>query len=220
MANGLVQCTSITRTLSFSRSWSTDTGGLLAVASQVVRQRVSTRLPRRSSGLDSWLSCLMSASNNPVFSWDRRVEFAETDAAGIVHFSSFFLYMEQAEHAMFRHFGWTVFPRSQGPLGSDLYTWPRVHCSCDYRSPAFFEDLLSIDLHIDRIGAKSITYRHVVRRSSEILAEGKITAVCSRVDPKSHEICSCEIPEPMISKLKTLAYPSTGTSSDHLPPRA
>jgi len=162
----------------------------------------------------------MSASNNPVFSWDRRVEFAETDAAGIVHFSSFFLYMEQAEHAMFRHCGWTVFPRAQGPQGSNLYTWPRVHCSCDYRSPAFFEDHLSIDMYIDRLGVKSITYRHVIRRSSEILAEGKVTAVCSRVDLKTHAIHSCEIPEPILSKLKNLASMSAATPSDHLPPRA
>ena len=32
----------------------------------------------------------------------RRVEFSETDAAGIVHFSNFFRYMEGAEHAFLR----------------------------------------------------------------------------------------------------------------------
>jgi acyl-CoA thioester hydrolase len=31
----------------------------------------------------------------------RRVEFSETDMAGIVHFSNFFRYMETAEHAFF-----------------------------------------------------------------------------------------------------------------------
>ena len=35
----------------------------------------------------------------------RRVEFAETDAAGIVHFSVFFRYMEEAEHALWRNAG-------------------------------------------------------------------------------------------------------------------
>lgn len=39
----------------------------------------------------------------------RRVEFVETDAAGIVHFSSFFVYMEQAEHELLRHLGLNVF---------------------------------------------------------------------------------------------------------------
>ena len=32
----------------------------------------------------------------------RRVEFSETDMAGIVHYSNFFRYMEAAEHGFFR----------------------------------------------------------------------------------------------------------------------
>ena len=35
----------------------------------------------------------------------RRVEFAETDMAGIVHFSNFFRMMEATEHAFFRSLG-------------------------------------------------------------------------------------------------------------------
>jgi len=179
-------------------------------ASPVARQRASTRLPRRSSELVSWLSCLMSASSFPVFTWNKRVEFAETDAAGIAHFSSFFVYMEQAEHALFRSCGWSVFPR---PARSSLdpaksppsLTWPRVHCSCDFQAPAIFEDQLTIDIYIDRIGTKSISYRHVVRRNAEILAEGKITVVCSLVDPTTHRILSCEIPDYIRDKLQSLS---------------
>jgi acyl-CoA thioester hydrolase len=35
----------------------------------------------------------------------RRVEFSETDMAGIVHYSNFFRYMEAAEHEFFRSLG-------------------------------------------------------------------------------------------------------------------
>lgn len=42
------------------------------------------------------------ASMSEVFKTKRRVEFRETDMAGIVHFSNFFAYMEQAEHALLR----------------------------------------------------------------------------------------------------------------------
>ena len=45
-----------------------------------------------------------------AFSFERRVEFCETDSAGIAHFSSLAIYMEQAEHALFRSLGLTVFP--------------------------------------------------------------------------------------------------------------
>ena len=39
------------------------------------------------------------------FVYHRRVTFAETDMAGIVHFSNFYRYMEEAEHAFLRSRG-------------------------------------------------------------------------------------------------------------------
>jgi YbgC/YbaW family acyl-CoA thioester hydrolase len=146
----------------------------------------------------------MSASSKPLYSWDRRVEFAETDAAGIVHFSSFFVYMEQAEHALFRHCGWTIFPQQRDDLRAPLYTWPRVHCSCDYRAPAVFEDILSIDVFIERLGTKSVTYRHLIRRGTEVIAEGRVTSVCSRVDPITHQISGVVIPDHFRQKFQSL----------------
>jgi 4-hydroxybenzoyl-CoA thioesterase/acyl-CoA thioester hydrolase len=139
----------------------------------------------------------MSASSLPIFTWERRVEFSETDAAGIAHFSSFFIYMEQAEHALFRHCGWSIFPsRSETtPPESLIVSWPRVHCACDFKGPAFFEDQLSIDLSIERLGNTSITYRHVIRRESSILAIGRVTTVCSRVDSRTHQMTAYPIPD-------------------------
>ena len=43
-----------------------------------------------------------------VFKTERRVEFRDTDAAGILHFTSYFAYMEEAEHALLRHLGTSV----------------------------------------------------------------------------------------------------------------
>lgn len=154
----------------------------------------------------------MSASNSPIFTWDRRVEFAETDAAGIVHFSSFFVYMEQAEHALFRHCGWTIFPQKRDDLRAPLYTWPRVHCSCDYKSPAVFEDILSIDVGIERIGSKSMTYRHVIRRGPQVIALGLVTAVCSKIDPITHQISSSVIPDEYRNKFQELIAASGSAS--------
>ncbi|HCE02754.1 MAG TPA: acyl-CoA thioesterase, partial [Acidobacteria bacterium] len=42
------------------------------------------------------------------FRLTRRVQFYETDSAGIVHFSVFFRYMEEAEHAMWRAAGLSI----------------------------------------------------------------------------------------------------------------
>ncbi len=72
----------------------------------------------------------------------RRVEFSETDMAGIVHYSNFFRYMETAEHGYFRSLGYSVVTdHFETPVG-----WPRVHAECDYRHPLRFEDEVEIHL--------------------------------------------------------------------------
>ncbi len=104
----------------------------------------------------------------------RRVEFAETDAAGIVHFASLMIYMEQAEHAFLRSLGLSVFPKRGEEFTG---TWPRVQASCEFFAPARFEDELTVLLEIDRIGGSSVTYRMELERSGEAIAKGTMTSV-------------------------------------------
>ena len=162
----------------------------------------------------------MSASSSPIFTWHRRVEFSETDAAGIAHFSSFFLYMEQAEHALFRSLGLSVFAKhsaspyeNAGGLNPLDVTWPRVHCSCDFSAPAFFEDNLTIDVLIDRLGSKSLNYKHIISRSGELIATGHITTVCSQVDSQSLRLVSCPIPDGIRKQFQSLIDMSTTAPS-------
>ena len=49
-----------------------------------------------------------------VFKTSRRVQFRDTDAAGIVHFSVFFTYMEQAEHEFLLSVGLGVISEQDG----------------------------------------------------------------------------------------------------------
>jgi 4-hydroxybenzoyl-CoA thioesterase/acyl-CoA thioester hydrolase len=102
------------------------------------------------------------------------VEFAETDAAGIVHFASLMIYMEQAEHAFLRAMGLSVFPK---PGDAFAGTWPRVQVACEFFAPARFEDELTILVQIDRIGGSSVTYRMELERSGEPIAKGTMTSV-------------------------------------------
>ena len=44
----------------------------------------------------------------------RRIEFRDTDAAGIVHFSAFFYYMESVEHEFLRQLGLSVLGGGRG----------------------------------------------------------------------------------------------------------
>src|SRR2546423_13926804 len=63
----------------------------------------------------------------------RRVQFSETDAAGIVHFSCFFRYMEDAEHALWRANDLRIHT-AESAIG-----WPRVAASCEFHRALKFE---------------------------------------------------------------------------------
>jgi acyl-CoA thioester hydrolase len=115
----------------------------------------------------------------PAFRTTRRVEFRDTDAAGLVHFSVFFNYMEQAEHEYLRHVGLSVlYCDEQGPI-----SWPRVAASCEYTGAVKFEDLLDIELRVERLGSKSVTYGFTFTHAGRLVATGRITAVCCRLEP-------------------------------------
>lgn len=138
-----------------------------------------------------------------MFRTTRRVEFCDTDAAGIVHFSRFFIFMETAEHEMLRSVGLSVLQAE----GDHHLSWPRVSVSCDYRQPARFDEILTIEVSIDRLGSKSVAYSFRFLRDDVLLATGKTTAVCCLIQhgelPKS-----MEIPAAIREKLAPLVTPS------------
>ena len=113
------------------------------------------------------------------FRTTRRMEFHDTDAAGIVHFSRFFLFMEAAEHELLRSLGLSVMQ----PSGTGHLSWPRVATACEYQHPAHFEEILEIEVSVARLGAKSVTYAHRFLCEGQLLATGTMTAVCCQLEP-------------------------------------
>jgi 4-hydroxybenzoyl-CoA thioesterase/acyl-CoA thioester hydrolase len=133
---------------------------------------------------------------------DRRVEFRETDAAGIAHFASFFGYMEEAEHAMLRDLGLSV----MADYGDYHISWPRVSAKCDYRSPARFEEILRTEVSVLRLGTKAVTYgfRFTIaapQQEVRLVAEGEIVAVCCRFEA-GEPPQSIAIPAEMVERLR------------------
>jgi acyl-CoA thioester hydrolase len=104
----------------------------------------------------------------------RRIEFSDTDVGGIAHFSRFFVFMETAEHEFLRALGTSVHVDVDG----QKIGWPRVSATCEYLSPARFEDVLDIHLKVLRKGAKSMTYGFEITRDGTPVARGQLTSVC------------------------------------------
>ena len=113
------------------------------------------------------------------FHTHRRIEFADTDMAGIVHFARFMVFMEAAEHEFLRSLGLSVHLEHQG----NIYSWPRLACQCDYTKPVRFEQELDIRVAIKRLGNKSITYEFHFAKDNEPVAYGTLTAACCICNP-------------------------------------
>ena len=125
----------------------------------------------------------------------RRVQFADTDMAGVLHFANYCRYMEEVEHAFWRSLGLSVLCRA----GEDDISWPRVAVHCEYLAPAHFEDELELVLTIGKIGAKSIAFEVGFFRDEQPLARGSITAACCRM--KAGRFRAVPIPDSLRSAL-------------------
>ena len=132
------------------------------------------------------------------FLTSRLVVFHDTDMAGIMHFASFFLYMESAEHELYRSLGLSLHEEIDG----ELISFPRVSASCDYSAPARCEESLDIAVAVTRIGAKSVSYEFRFTREGTLLAIGKMTSVCCRVVPGQAPV-SRPIPAPIAEGLRS-----------------
>jgi YbgC/YbaW family acyl-CoA thioester hydrolase len=108
-----------------------------------------------------------------TFRTTRRIEFADTDMAGLVHFARFFTFMESAEHAFLRSLGLSVVMEWDG----ETVTFPRVHASCDFVKQVRFEDELEIELAVEAVGRKAIHYAVEMRLGKDVVARGKLTSV-------------------------------------------
>lgn len=137
-----------------------------------------------------------------VFEHRKRVEFCETDAAGIVYFASYLSYMEQAEHALYRSIGTSVMFRHQPPHGNDQRAgFPRVHCEASYSGVARFEDELVVRVRVRKLGTSSVTYAFTVLRTDNAeICEGSITAVCCELTGGT--LKSMPIPQDIRSSLE------------------
>ena len=128
------------------------------------------------------------------FKFVRRVEFADTDLAGIMHFSNFFRFMEAAEHAFHRSLGFSIHHRQ----GEQLFGWPRVDAQCQFRRPLRFEDEVEVHVIVKEKDKKSITYEFVFRKlngeAPAEVARGTSTAVCVAFDSATGTMKAAPIP--------------------------
>ena len=129
------------------------------------------------------------------FRYRRRVQFAETDMIGIVHFSVFLRYMEEAEHTLWRAAGLTI------ARPGDETGWPRLAATVDFKSPLRFEEEFDVHLRIVEKTSKTMRYSAELRKEGALLAEGSLTIICIR-RKRGEPIKAIDIPPDISSRFE------------------
>lgn len=124
----------------------------------------------------------------------RRIEFSETDMAGLVHFSNFFKYMETAERDFFEAAGVDLIHTQPG----ELVGWPRTRAECKFSAPLRFGDTIDIHLAVKAVKDRSIEYQfRILRRNPDgsrtQCGKGHMTTVLTQLTPAG-ELKSVELP--------------------------
>jgi acyl-CoA thioester hydrolase len=108
-----------------------------------------------------------------TFSLTGRVEWVDTDAAGIYHNSTVVRFVESAEAALVRECG----------LGGYFPVAPRVRYEVDFHAPLYFGQQVTTDLDIAHLGSSSMRFEFSIwgeafeGRDRELAARGSYVTV-------------------------------------------
>jgi YbgC/YbaW family acyl-CoA thioester hydrolase len=127
--------------------------------------------------------------------YKRRVEFAETDMAGQVHFSVFFRYMEEAEHAIWRRAGMRIAAEGR------THQWPRISAQCDFKARLRVDDEFEVRTEMARVTNRTIQWAHTMVRGDTVVAQGTVTAVCVQLQSDG-TFKAVQMPGDVLERLK------------------
>src|SRR5262249_12305511 len=113
------------------------------------------------------------------FLTSRRVEFVDTDMAGIAHFSNFFRWMEAAERDFLQARGLSF----KGVFDGAEIGLPRVAAQGGYLKPVRLDGVLDLAVRLENVGRKSLTYGFAFSVAGVAVARGRLSCVCCRIVP-------------------------------------
>ena len=100
-----------------------------------------------------------------------RVRYAETDQMGIAHHANYLIWFEagRSDLCRARGFSYKDMEEQAGALMVVAESYVR------YKSPAFYEDILSVRTTVSEVRSRSIRFSYEIYRSSDdtLIAEGE-----------------------------------------------
>jgi acyl-CoA thioester hydrolase len=102
-----------------------------------------------------------------------RVRYAETDRMGLLHHANYLVYFEQGRTELLRSLGYTY-----KDLEDKGYLLVLTKIEVRYRSPAYYDDLLTLKTTVVKTTAVRIDHRYEMFRDGMLVAEGNTTLAC------------------------------------------
>ncbi len=102
-----------------------------------------------------------------------RVRYAESDPMGYLHHSKFFEFFEMGRTELLRAAGFRY--RDLEDRGV-LFAVAKIECR--FRSPARYDDELTLTTRIERMTRARIDHSYVLRRGTTVVAEAASTLAC------------------------------------------
>ena len=96
-----------------------------------------------------------------------RVIFGDTDQMGVVYYANYLRFFESARAAYWRGLG-----KSYKDLEAAQVALPVVEAHCNYKKPAYYEDVLEVDIEVGELRSASMRFVYVIRRGADVVAEG------------------------------------------------
>jgi acyl-CoA thioester hydrolase len=108
----------------------------------------------------------------PSIEFERRLRWADADAAGRLHFPRIFEIVEEAESDLLRGLDWPMDVRRME------YDFPRVHLECQFRRILALDAPFRLHFTVGRLGRTSIRYDYqVFDAGGELAIDGTMTVV-------------------------------------------
>ncbi|MEM9701379.1 MAG: thioesterase family protein [Planctomycetota bacterium] len=118
-----------------------------------------------------------------------RVRYAETDAMGVLHHGVHLIYFEIGRTEALREIG-----GSYAEVEKSGRFLIMVEATVKYRSPARYDDLLTLTTTVSRVTPAKLEHTYELHRDQTLIATGRTVLACVDADGKVHRV-SDALPE-------------------------
>ncbi|OGX32290.1 MAG: hypothetical protein A3G37_01305 [Omnitrophica WOR_2 bacterium RIFCSPLOWO2_12_FULL_46_30] len=110
---------------------------------------------------------------------DVRIYYEDTDCGGVVYYANYLRYFERSRTEYLESKG--VFVKECVPRG---FFFVVAHQDIDYKAPAYYADVLSIETKISKLASASITFDYIVRnkKTGQLIVTASTIMACVNQD--------------------------------------